>query len=241
MSETLPFITVVIPAYNEAAYLPHCLTSLQGQTYPKDRYKVLVVDNNSTDTTAEVAEKFGAEVIKEKKQGHVFSLNAGLQHATGEIYAVTDSDTILAPNWLQTLSEIFADPTIVGVTGSTSFDTSSFSSWMIRKLYHMFLRANFALHKPHLAGPNMAMRASAFAKLHGVDTRYEISGDVEIGMRLKKYGRVIFAKNLIATTSSRRFTNNFGDLMKDAYKYFIAYIYAIWLVKPPRSSLIPVR
>lgn len=241
MSQELPFITVVIPAYNEATYIPYCLKSLQQQSYPKERYKVLVVDNNSTDDTAKIAKQYGAEVIKEKQQGHVFSLNAGLQHATGDIYGITDADTVLSPLWLATLAKIFQNPEIVGVTGSTSFDTSSFSSWMVRKLYHMFLRANFALNKPHLAGPNMAVRASAFAKLHGVDTRYQISGDVEIGMRLKKYGKVVFAKDLFATTSSRRFHHSFQTFIKDAWKYTVAYIYAIWLVRPPKSSLIPVR
>lgn len=237
----LPFISIVIPSFNEEDYLPHCLQSLQNQTYPKDRYQIIVVDNNSTDHTAEVARSFGAKVIEEKEQGHVFSLNTGLKHATGDIYAVTDSDTVLSPNWLATLADIFSDPTIVGVTGSTSFDTPTISSWLLRKLYHFFLRVNFALGKPHFAGPNMAMRASAFAHLHGVDTRYKISGDVEIGMRLKKYGKVIFSKKLIATTSSRRFKTNGWDFLRDFYKYFIAYIYAIWLVRPPAGRLIPVR
>jgi glycosyltransferase involved in cell wall biosynthesis len=51
-----PFISVVIPAYNEEKYLPRCLTSLDGQTYPRQRFEVIVVDNASTDATPQIVE-----------------------------------------------------------------------------------------------------------------------------------------------------------------------------------------
>ena len=242
MPSELPEITVVIPAYNEEAYLPSCLEALKEQTYPKDKYSILVVDNNSTDKTAEIAQQFGAKVIHEHQQGHVFSLNAGLQNATGDIYAVTDSDTQPASNWLQTLAKSFEDPEVVGVTGSVIVNfKSSIGKWLLYYLYQLFLTFNFALNKPHFAGPNMAIRASAFKMLHGVDTRYRMSGDVEIGMRLKKFGKVRFVKNLVTTTSPRRLNGGWLGLWKDIRKYSSAYIYAIWLVKPPKDALVPIR
>jgi glycosyltransferase involved in cell wall biosynthesis len=64
MRDNMPFISVVIPAYNEERYLPACLKSLQKQTYPSDRYEVILSDNNSSDSTSEIAKKYGARVIK---------------------------------------------------------------------------------------------------------------------------------------------------------------------------------
>lgn len=242
MKGSSPFISVVIPAYNEEKYLSRCLKALQRQIYPKEKFDVIVVNNNSTDRTAEIAKSFGVQVILEKQQGHVFSLNRGLKAAKGEILAITDSDTIVSPNWLMKLAKTFNDPKIVGVTGSLKLDLQSESlNSFLKKLYETFLRINFAFNRPHTAGPNMAIRKSAFKKLKAVDTRYEISGDVEIGMRLRKHGKVHFEKELTVTTSSRRYKRKFTGLVKDFYKYSAAYVYAVWLEKPPSSKLTPIR
>lgn len=242
MQKQLPFISVVIPAFNEEKYLPRCLKALQNQTYPKDRFDITVVDNNSTDSTPKIASKFGAKVITETQQGHVYSLNTGLKSAKGEILAVTDADTKVSKTWLEQLANIFEDKSVVGVTGSIELDLkSSMKSLAIKQLYDLFLYFNFALKKPHLTGPNMAMRKSAFEKLKEVDTRYKIGGDVEIGMRLRKHGKVKFSKKLAVTASSRRFQGEFSVFLKDISKYTMAYVYAIWLEKPPRQKLQPIR
>ena len=59
------FISVVIPAYNEENYLDRCLRSLREQRYPTSQFEVIVVDNASTDATAEIARRFGARVVSE--------------------------------------------------------------------------------------------------------------------------------------------------------------------------------
>ena len=243
MKHKLPQIAVVIPAFNEEKYLPKCLKALQNQNYPKNLYNILVVNNNSTDHTAEIAKKFGARVLKEEKQGHVYSLNTGLLHAKGDIIAVTDADTVVTKDWLFKLSQIFEDKTVVGVTGSIKLDIESklFNAF-ITKLYNLFLTINFSCNKPHTAGPNMAIRKSVFInKLKCVDTRYKISGDVEIGMRLRKHGKVKFAKSLTVTTSSRRFKSDFWGFTRDFLKYSVAYVCAIWLQRPPTGHLLPIR
>lgn len=242
MEKTLPFITVVIPAYNEEKYLPICLSALAKQSYPKKNYHVVVVDNNSTDNTAEIAKKFGAKIIKEKQQGHVYSLNTGLKNAQGDIIAVTDADTTCAPNWLRTLARAFEDQRVVGITGSIKMDTESeaLSTFLLR-LYQVFLYIHFACKKPHFAGPNMALRKSAFKKLKSVDTRYKIGGDVAIGMQLKHLGRVKFERKLLTTTSSRRFKTSFAGFNQDLYKYIVTYFYAVWLARPPKENLLPLR
>src|SRR5437667_1575535 len=157
-----PKISVVIPAFNEEKYLPSCLQALANQTYPRDKFEIIVVDNNSTDRTSKIAATVRAKVVTEKKQGHVFALNAGMQKAQGEIIAVTDADTKVSKNWLETIDKIFDDQSIVGITGSIKLETQSiFLSLFLQKLYHLFLQFNFLCNKPHFAGPNMALRRSA--------------------------------------------------------------------------------
>ena len=124
---------MIIPAFNEEKYLPQCLTSLKGQSYSP--LEVIVIDNNSTDQTAEIAKKFGAKVVFEKKQGTAHARDAGFKAAQGEIIARTDADTILPSDWLLTIIKNFEkNPAIIGITGSIRFyDLPSLLNFISRK------------------------------------------------------------------------------------------------------------
>ena len=80
-------ISLVIPAHNEEEGLSHLL-----QEYPGYIDEVVVVDNNSTDRTAEVAASFGCRVVEEKKQGYGAAFKAGFKAATGDIIITMDAD-----------------------------------------------------------------------------------------------------------------------------------------------------
>jgi glycosyltransferase involved in cell wall biosynthesis len=69
-------VSVIIPAYNEEALIPLTLASLQKQDFHGDM-EIIVVDNNSSDGTAEVAKRWGARVVREKKQSYVYALSRG--------------------------------------------------------------------------------------------------------------------------------------------------------------------
>ena len=87
-------VTVVLPCLNEAASLPGVLADLP------DGYRALVVDNNSTDETAEVARRHGAEVVAESRPGYGAAVHAGVVAATTPIVAVLDADGSLDPREL---------------------------------------------------------------------------------------------------------------------------------------------
>jgi glycosyltransferase involved in cell wall biosynthesis len=84
-------VTVVLPCLNEAASLPGVLAALP------DGYRPLVVDNNSTDGTAEVARRHGADVVAERRPGYGSAVHAGVEAATTPIVAVVDADGSLDP------------------------------------------------------------------------------------------------------------------------------------------------
>jgi Glycosyl transferase family 2 len=85
-SRDMPDVTVVLPCLNEAASLPGVLAAMP------DGYRALVVDNNSTDGTADVARRHGAEVITEQRPGYGSAVHAGVVAATTPIVAVIDAD-----------------------------------------------------------------------------------------------------------------------------------------------------
>ncbi len=90
-------VTVVLPCLNEAASLPGVLAAIP------DGYRSLVVDNNSTDETAAVARRHGAEVVTENRPGYGSAVHAGVEAATTPIVAVVDADGSLDPAELPAL------------------------------------------------------------------------------------------------------------------------------------------
>lgn len=238
----LPVITVIIPAFNEASYLPSCLTALNDQTYPKESYHVIVIDNNSTDATAHIARKFGAEVMTEKKQGYIYALNTGLRNAQGDIIAVTDADTQVHRDWIEKIVETFQNDDVVAAAGSVHFTpAATFTKHLLHYSYALFLLVNFSLNKPHLYGANMVVRKKTFDLVKKLDERYRIGGDVHLGLQLKKFGKVVYNKEMQVTTSLRRYSRNRRKILKDVRNYSSAYFHTVWLQKPTPTELEPVR
>lgn len=100
--DTLPFVSVVIPVYNDPEGIRRCLESVTNQTYPDDAYEVIVVDNNSSDETPAVVREFPVTLCFETNvQSSYAARNTGLKEACGEILAFTDADCVPEKTWLE--------------------------------------------------------------------------------------------------------------------------------------------
>lgn len=96
-----PFVSVIVPVYNDPRHIKSCIEALLKQTYPRDCYEILVVDNGSSDTTREVIAKYPVTLLVEDQiQSSYAARNKGLAQARGEIIAFTDSDCTPAPHWI---------------------------------------------------------------------------------------------------------------------------------------------
>ncbi|HEX7964030.1 MAG TPA: glycosyltransferase family A protein, partial [Candidatus Saccharimonadales bacterium] len=92
-------VSIVIPAYNEERHLAACLEAIRAQSEPP--LEVVVVDNNSTDRTAEIARRYPfVRVVHEERQGIVFARGAGFDAARGDIIARIDADIVLPAGWI---------------------------------------------------------------------------------------------------------------------------------------------
>ncbi|MFN6945100.1 MAG: glycosyltransferase [Cytophagaceae bacterium] len=97
-----PFVSVIVPVYNDAGRIEKCIEALMNQTYPQNRYEILIVDNGSTDDTCSVIKKYPVKLLAEKeKQSSYAARNKGIKNAMGEVIAFTDSDCIPASNWIE--------------------------------------------------------------------------------------------------------------------------------------------
>lgn len=101
-NQSSPFVSVIIPVYNNPEGLKKCLISLENQTYPQSLYEVIVVDNGSDEDIKEVVSQFSqAFASYESQPGSYFARNKGLLLAKGDVIAFTDSDCIPALNWIE--------------------------------------------------------------------------------------------------------------------------------------------
>ncbi len=99
-----PYVSIIIPARNGQNTLPICLNSIMHVDYPRERTEVILVNNNSTDATENIARRYPITILNEKKVNSSYAArNLGIQHAKGEIIAFTDADCVVSQKWLANL------------------------------------------------------------------------------------------------------------------------------------------
>lgn len=117
-----PFVSVIVPAHNEALVIENTINSLLASNY--ENYEVIVVDDGSVDNTSDVVrEKFSTnQRVKlfsvATGGGKSVALNLGLQHAVGEIVVALDADTLFAAETVGALARRFYDPSMGAVAGN---------------------------------------------------------------------------------------------------------------------------
>ena len=117
-----PGVTVLIPAYNEAACIAETIENKLRQLYPRDELQIIVVSDGSDDGTDEIARRYAAQGVQllrcEPRRGKAAALNAAMRAAQGEIIVFSDANARFAPDAIARLVENFADPRVGYVTGS---------------------------------------------------------------------------------------------------------------------------
>lgn len=216
------FITVILCTYNRSRTLSSTLANLLGQSLPDSvEWEILVLDNNSTDGTREIAEAFCRAYPKrfrylfEEKQGKSYAMNRGIREAQGEIVAFTDDDVTLEPTWLWNLTADLNDGIWVGASGRTLPEKGFVSPpWLSPgRKYGLAPLAIFDRGESERElteapfGNNMAFRKSVIEKYGGIRTdlgpcsgsdRPQKSEDCEFGNRLLLAGeRFVYRPNAI--------------------------------------------
>jgi len=205
---TKPRVSLVLPAYNEAAHLRACLDAIFAQTVRP--HEVIVVDNNSTDETAAIARSYaGVRVLSEKRQGVVFARNRGFDAARGDIIGRIDADTLLPVDWIGRVQEFFIHNDATAVTGAVHYYDVALS-----KAYDAcdrFARTRLAralqpIDQMFLQGANMAIRRTSWLQVRErLCSTQDMHEDFDLAIHLQNLGlSVKFEKDLIANISARR-------------------------------------
>ncbi len=223
--EGRPRFSVVVPAYNEAKFLGGCLDSLRAQDFPGP-YEVIVVDNNSTDGTGDLARSRGVTVVHEPRAGVCSARQSGTSAASGEIVVSTDADTVFSPGWLSRIDQAFReDPGRVAVAGPCRFvDPPWWGRIYTGVLFGVVsLVARITGRILYVTATNIAFRKSEWT---GYDVEATQGGD-ELGLlrRLRSRGPVAFVRGNPTFTSSRRLDRGlaYNILVTCLYYYVLGY------------------
>ena len=207
-----PIISVVIPAHNEEKFLSACLASLEQQDF-SGIYEIIVVDNASTDKTADVAKKFGAIVVYEPRKGVCFARQRGVEAATGKIIISTDADCVLPKNWIQNYVQAFrSERALVAASGPFVFGPIPKWGQLYSRL--LFYIVNYFYKRSgkikYVGASNFAFLKSSWEKIGGYNTGLAQGGDeLDLFKRLHKQGKAVYLHDNKIQTSSRRLKKGF--------------------------------
>ncbi len=176
----LPFITVVVAARNEGGNIARCLESLAAQSYPRDRYEVLAIDDGSTDDTEAImraaadahAVVRALRVTREEShlRGKARAVAQAFDAARGEILVTTDADCVVPPTWLATHALHFAEGTgaVAGFTLQESAGVFSGVQSLDWVALQSMACAGLGLGAPlGCIGNNLAFHRDAYASVGG--------------------------------------------------------------------------
>ncbi|MEV5862700.1 bifunctional polysaccharide deacetylase/glycosyltransferase family 2 protein [Streptomyces sp. NPDC052071] len=224
-------VSVIVPAYNEKECIAHTLNSLAASTHP---IEIVLVDDGSTDGTAEIAEALGlpnVRVIRQENAGKPAALNNGVRHARYDIVVMMDGDTVFEPDAVHQLVQPFADPGIGAVAGNAKVGNRS---TMIGAWQHIEYVIGFNLDRrmydllrcmPTIPGAIGAFRRQAVLEAGGM-SEDTLAEDTDITIALHRAGwRVVYAEHARAWTEAPA---SLGQLWRQRYRWSYGTMQALW-------------
>jgi glycosyltransferase involved in cell wall biosynthesis len=217
-------LSIIIPAFNEEKLLPETLRRIRvAMESLAGECELIVVDNESTDKTREIAESFGAKIVTESVKNIGAIRNTGSKEATGEVFIFFDADTFITEDLLVVIDEKMRDPKCFG--GAVDVDYGNFERPWLR-----FMKSAWKFWGPIFnmkQGAAQFFRRDVFDAIGGYDERIYLGEDIDIYWRATKYakqngGTLSFIEDPKVVTSTRRFDKmSIWDTMVLTHPVFI--------------------
>jgi cellulose synthase/poly-beta-1,6-N-acetylglucosamine synthase-like glycosyltransferase len=231
-----PPVSIVVPAFNEAQGIERAVRSLAASDYPE--LEVVVVDDGSTDGTAELVERLGlpnVRVVQQENAGKPAALNLGLAIAEHELVVMVDGDTIFEPETLGRLVRPLRDPEVGAVSGNTKVGNRR---GLLGRWQHIEYVMGFNLDRrlydvlqcmPTVPGAIGAFRRQALEEIGGISAA-TLAEDTDVTIALGRAGwRVVYAETARAWTEA---PSSLAALWRQRYRWCYGTLQAVWKHRP---------
>ena len=240
--KNLPTVTIGIPAYNEARTIEKTINSIIHSDYPKDKIEIIIVNDGSKDNTAKAAQDiinknkgFNIILINKPNGGKSSAVNAAIDSATGEYFAVVDADSRIEKDAIQQVVPHFEDPKVGAVISRVRVDVQN--KTLERIQFFEYIMSNMIRNLMALLGtlaitPGVLSiyRTETLRQLGGfTKDRNNLTEDMEIAMRLKYNGYKIEMET--KSTTHTLAPNSIKKLWKQRVRWARGYIYNMWKYK----------
>jgi glycosyltransferase involved in cell wall biosynthesis len=224
-------ISFIIPCYNEELFIRDCIRSIRDDTRNIPNIEIIVVDNNCTDSTADIARDEGVIVVNEEQKGVVFARQRGYLESKYDLIANVDADSRIPMGWTETAIKTMSDDSVVAVTGPLIYDDASLKLRFAVRVYYYLAYISCMLIGVFLQGGNCMIRKTALQETDGYDTTVAFYGeDTMTAQRLQQFGKIKFSMNLNLLSSSRRLAKQ--GVAKTTWLYLVNYLYVTFKGKP---------
>ncbi|MEU0523016.1 glycosyltransferase [Streptomyces niveus] len=224
-------VTVLVPAYNERECIANTVRSLTQSDHP---IEVIVIDDGSTDGTADIVEAMwlpGVHVVRQVNSGKPAALNNGIAHASHDLVVMMDGDTVFEPSTVRELVQPFGDPRVGAVAGNAKVGNRD---TLIGAWQHIEYVMGFNLDRrmydvlrcmPTIPGAVGAFRRQALDRVGGM-SEDTLAEDTDITMAMHRDGwRVVYAERARAWTEA---PESVQQLWSQRYRWSYGTMQAIW-------------
>jgi glycosyltransferase involved in cell wall biosynthesis len=195
-----PKYSFIIPAYNEEALLGATLDALRASAAAlAGGFEIIVVNDDSSDRTPEIARQRGVRVVDVKKRQIAAVRNAGAAVAVGEVFVFVDADTLVPSETLLGVERMLADPRIVAGGARMILDRPP--SFWGRVAVWVFTQVYFGVRLA--AGGFLFARREVFQRAGAFDERYFAGEEVHLSRALKRHGRLRIVSHPVVTSGRK--------------------------------------
>jgi len=236
-----PELAVIIPAYNESALIARTLASINQSVKSQDNVNIFIVDNASTDDTAEIAQIFGARVIKEPKKGIGQARQTGLESVPSSVKYIltTDADTFVPGQWVADHYNLLNSFSANFTYGKTDFLPDSKLKFIDNISFNLHIQACKLVHWLKekngqgsfiTGGSNNGFNKELAILVGGYNPSLSMGEDTDLMRKISRYGKTekvdsivltsarrILGEGIINRSISRLKANLFGDVKNEDY------------------------
>lgn len=226
-SKKLPSVTILVPAFNEEKNIEKCLKSIKNLDYPKNKLKIMVVNDGSTDKTVKIVKKFKeVKLINKKRGGKASALNYGLKFINTDLIVCMDADSFATRNYLKKAVGYFKDTKVAAVSTAVKvkkLSTISSKIQWVEYLISIVFRKLFAILDCQFVVPGAGgiYRAATIKKVGGFDSK-SLTEDMEMALRLQTKGYKI--ENCLNGYVYTECPKGFKDLFKQRMRWYRGYL-----------------